>query len=92
MTRRVFAVPEEIAYSSAPSGVNIGNVAPEFTEVTVIGPEDVLNSLTADDIMLSADVSKIKAGQTGSVTVPVTCVNNDTYWIYGSYMASAEIG
>ena len=42
--------------------------------------------------MLSADVSKIKAGQTGSVTVPVTCVNNDTYWIYGSYTASAEIG
>ena len=92
MTRRVFAVPEEIAYSSAPSGVNIGNVSPEFTEVTVIGPEDVLNSLTADDIILSADVSKIKAGQTGSVTVPVTCVNNDTYWIYGSYTASAEIG
>lgn len=92
LSRRTFDVTGEIAYTSAQPGVNIENVTPDFTGITVIGPEDVLDTLTAEDIVLSADVSKIKAGQTGTVTVPVTCVNNDTYWIYGSYTAGAEIG
>lgn len=91
MERRTFEAPALIEYSSAQLAVNVGEVSPDFTQITVIGPKEALDSLSADDITLNADVSKIKAGQTGKISVPVTCVNNGAYWIYGSYTASVTV-
>ncbi len=90
MARRTFEVPAEIGYPSASLAVNIESVTPDFTEITVIGPESVLDSLTAEDITLNADVAKVKAGQS-EAKVPVTCVNNGSYWIYGDYTATVKV-
>ena len=91
MERRTLPAPASIDFDSSASAVVPATVIPDFDTVEVVGPASVVEKLTADDIHLVADLSKIKEGDTGFITVPVVCENNDSYWIYGEYTANAEI-
>lgn len=91
MEQRKLTVPADIGYNSSNGTVVPESVIPDFDSVEVVGPASVVESLTSDDIHLVADLSKVKEGETGFITVPVVCENNDSYWIYGEYTANAEI-
>ena len=91
MEQRTLSAPANIDYNTNNGSVAPESVIPDFDSVEVVGPASVVENLTADDIHLVADLSKIKEGDKGFITVPVVCENNDSYWIYGEYTANAEI-
>ena len=90
MEQKTLAAPASIDYNTNNGSAVPEAVIPDFDSVVVVGPASVVESLTADDIHLVADLSKIKEGDTGFITVPVACENNDSYWIYGEYTANAQ--
>ena len=66
--------------------------------ITIYGPEDELEELTASDITVIADftdkLSEVTPGNTISLSVPLTVSLSSKYpncWIYGTYTASVNV-
>lgn len=67
-------------------------------EVTVNGPEDLINSISSSDISAVADftglLDDVKSGNAVSLSVPLTVTLSDDYstcWIYGTYSVNVNV-
>ena len=67
-------------------------VTQKSISVTIIGPKEEIDSLSASDITAVIDTSNSK-GITGSVQMPVTfkCDLAKSCWAYGDYKANLTI-
>lgn len=81
---------QDITFINAPEDVKYELVKLDFSELTVVGPESVIQSMTPENISLTVDLSEVSPETTGNVTVPVTVADNDC-WIYGTYTATLLI-
>lgn len=90
MTTRSFAAPSEVNFINNPDGVKAEFIEFGFNQITVIGPDESLTALTADSIVLNADLSTVPPETKGMVVVPVTMTDNDC-WTYGEYTATVMI-
>ena len=67
-------------------------------DVTICGPEDLINSISASDVTAVTDYSGLlddaKAGKTMSLTVPLKVTVGSDYsecWVYGTYTANVNV-
>ncbi len=90
MTTKSFSAPSQVNFINLPEGLSAELMELDFSQLTVIGPAASLEALTADEIILNADLSTLPAETTGMVVVPVTMISNDC-WSYGEYTASVMI-
>ncbi|MBQ3284070.1 MAG: hypothetical protein IJH40_00335 [Ruminococcus sp.] len=67
-------------------------------EVTVDGPEDLVNSVAASDVSAVADftglLDGIKSGSAVSLSVPLNVTLSDDYskcWVYGTYTVNVNV-
>ena len=69
-----------------------GEVNTKSIEVTVIGPKDDVDKLTASQVSAVVDTSG-SSGSTGSVEMPVTIAfkNVDTCWAYEAYQVNVSL-
>jgi len=58
--------------------------------MTVIGPFESLEAMSADNVTVTADLSGISSDTKGNVTVPVM-IKDDDCWSYGEYTATVSI-
>lgn len=88
--QKTFTVDRFVA-DGLPKGYDC-TITSKSLQVTVIGSNEQLSSLTAANISAVIDTSDF-SGKTGSVEMPVTFrINNaDTCWAYGSYLANITI-
>ena len=73
-------------------------VSSNAVDITVCGPEDLINSISASDITATTDYTGLlddaKAGKTMSLTVPLKISYGSDYaecWIYGTYTVNVNV-
>lgn len=91
MTTKVIPIPSDIGYNASSEKITVESITPNFTALTLVGPEEVLEGITSEDILISADLSKVNESMEGTLTAKVVLSGNDSYWIYGDYTATVEI-
>lgn len=90
MGKRTFKIPSDIGIVNGPDGVDASISELSFSEITIVGPKDYLETLTVDKIVLNADLVDVKAGETGAFTAPVTYADSSS-WLFGDYSAKVLI-
>lgn len=90
MDSKAFKPSTDLSYINVPDGLKFEFVKFDFSEITLIGPAGSIGSMKAEDVVLIADLSDVSAEDRGSVTVPVTVTDNDS-WLYGEYTATLII-
>lgn len=91
MTTKVITIPNDIGYNASSEKITVESITPNFTTLTLVGPEEVLEDITAEDVLISADLSKVDESMEGTMTAKIVLSGNDSYWIYGDYTATVEI-
>lgn len=90
MTSTKIGAPENISFVNEPSGSKAELVKLDFSEMTVIGPFESLETMTVDNVTVTADLSGVSSDTKGNVTVPVM-IKDDDCWSYGEYTATVLI-
>ncbi len=90
MDSKTFKPSTDLNYVNVPEGLEYELVKLDFSEIMLVGPAGSIGSLKAEDIVLIADMSDVSAESSGSVTVPVTLTDNDS-WLCGEYTATLLI-
>ncbi len=90
MSAKTVSAPSTIGISGVPDGLTAELTKLNFSVLTVIGPEEKLALLNTDNLVLTADFSKIDENASDVVTVPVR-VSDDSCWSYGEYTATFAI-
>ena len=79
----------DISVLNSPSGYNINLLTSYIPRVTIIGPDDVLDALTANDIVAQIDLSSETVTQgTKEVDVNIYIPNKGPVWATGEYKAT----
>ncbi len=86
----VLEAPEKIDCINVPEGVTIESVQPNFSGVNIAGAPDKIAEIQLDETNFHADLSSVKAGDSGDVTVPVV-FNDDNCWSVGEFTATVTI-
>ncbi len=84
------AKPENIIIENKPDGVDVNFSEFQFSNLTVIGPEENISSLTDDNLVLIADFKDVDVSNVDSVAVPVR-VYDGYCWSFGDYYAKFNI-
>ncbi len=87
---KAIAAPASVTCINVPEGLSVTEASPEFTAVTIVGSSEKVGSVTLDSTNLGADLSSVKEGAKGTVTVPVVFMDDDC-WAYGEYYATVEL-
>lgn len=75
-----------------PSGYEVNILGGSLSGVKVVGRNDVMDDLTAEDLVGSVDLSQITVAKGNySVTVNVYCQGGKLAWAVGSYQVNIEI-
>ncbi len=90
MGKKTFEIPSNIGIVNGSDGINATVSDLSFTEITIVGPRDYLETLTADKIVLNADLVDVKSDATGTFTVPITYADSSS-WLFGDYSAEVII-
>ncbi len=91
-TKEFKVTGENISVKNPPAGYNF-SVGTKRLTITVIGSEEMLNTLKAEDIVVSADLLNYdNAEQASSFTWPavISFYNKSDVWAYGSYSISLD--
>ena len=91
-TKQFTVTGENISVKNPPADYNFNVVTKRLT-ITVIGSEETLNSLSADDIIVTADLLNYdNAEQASSFTqqAVISFYNKSDVWAYGSYSISLD--
>ncbi|MCR4645270.1 MAG: hypothetical protein K5695_07665 [Oscillospiraceae bacterium] len=91
-TKQFTVTGENISVKNPPTDYNFNVVTKRLT-ITVIGSEETLNSLSADDIIVTADLLNYdNAEQASSFTqqAVISFYNKSDVWAYGSYSISLD--
>ncbi len=86
----VLEAPEKIDCINLPEGITVESVQPDFPGVTIAGSSDKVADIRLDETNFHADLSSVKAGDSGEVTVPVV-FNDDNCWAVGEFTATVTI-
>ncbi len=84
------AMPENIIKENEPEGVNFSFSEFQFSDLTVIGPEEKVSALTNENLVLIADFKDVDISNADSVVVPVR-VYDGYCWSFGEYYAKFNI-
>ena len=88
LASRIITVTDD---SFSPTNVSQGLTATmESFDVTVIGPSAELRRITADDILVTADLASYNRGVHSGVAVTVQVLNRDSLWVAGKYTADIK--
>lgn len=95
VAKNVSVNSDNIKIINVPEGYNASVVGISAGEVTAIGRENILESITSANVSLvvdlsGADADKMNVG-THSYKTTTTLGNSDTCWIYGDYTAEVNI-
>ena len=83
-TRTIQISGDAISFNNLPSDVSVSIPEDTQLELTVIGTQAELDSLTEENIIATVDVSGVQAGD-GTTILPVNCIvdNTTTCWVSG---------
>lgn len=90
--KKQLTVPKSKIHTiNAPSGKDIEIDTKQIPDVTVIGPSDTINKLTANDLTAVLDLSDVL--NSGSITHAVTVYapSYSKVWCYGQYEIQVEV-
>ena len=74
---------------NSPSGYNVSLLTNVLRRVTIIGPQSVIDTLSANDIIAEIDLSSVAITEgTQTVAVNVYVPNKGAVWATGDYMAT----
>ena len=90
MASKTIAAPESVSFINVPGNANVELVKLDFSEITIVGPEESISQLNTDNIIISADLNGIDEKTVGNATVTVM-VTDDDCWSYGDYTATVNI-
>ena len=92
---RTFPIPE-VSLVNVPGGYDVsvgaGGVSPR--EVTLVGPREVLEGMTSEDLVAQVDFSgREREMAAGQIRMPVTIFApaRGTVWAYGDYVTIVDI-
>ncbi len=87
-------VPGKIVYLNGDDNFNysIDYTSGNLDEIIIIGPQESLEKITADDIQIEISVSSLNLARSGAQTVEITNISIqsdkvDDCWVYGKYTA-----
>lgn len=83
-------VPVSVEFNNVPSGMTPELSGLSFTHMTICGPQESVDKITKDNMVLVADLKNVEKDAEGEVLVPVTFSGADS-WSYGSYIAKVNI-
>lgn len=87
-----FTVPKNrIKVQNAPTGKTVTVETKQIPNVTVYGPEEIINSMTADDLLAVIDLSDIANSGSASHGVQIYSPYYDSVWCYGTNEVQLEI-
>ncbi len=88
---RTFDVPATaVSVQDLPASYN-SMVVSALKGITVVGPADRVESLTADDLKVTVDGSSINTTGTSSLVPVIQVKNNRTCWITGTYQVVVAV-
>ncbi len=90
MTSETIAAPSNVSFVNVPGEMTAVLSTLNFNEITVVGPENSVKQINAENISITADLNNIDPSVKGNITVPVTLADNDC-WSYGEYTATITI-
>lgn len=92
MIAKKFNVPN-IRVVNTPVNYEVKVTTKNISNVTIIGPKEIVDSITSKDIVAEIDMSAIGEIKTGQVKVPVSIFapNKGLVWANGAYQAVIEI-
>lgn len=90
MAAKTVTAPDNVSFINVPDGLNTGTSSLNFSEMTLVGPQEKLDLISTDSITLVADFSDIDENASEVVTVPVR-VSDNSCWSYGFYTATVTI-
>ncbi|MDE6150290.1 MAG: hypothetical protein K2F81_09425 [Ruminococcus sp.] len=74
-----------------PTGKKVSVKTKNISGVTIIGPEAIINSISAGDLTVEIDLKGIVKNGTVSKDVTVYSTKHDNIWCYGKYKAEVVI-
>lgn len=90
MTSKTIAAPSNVSFVNVPGEMTAVLSTLNFNEITVVGPENSVKQISAENISITADLNNIDPSVKGNITVPVNLADNDC-WSYGEYTATITI-
>ena len=82
--------PDNIKLENLPNGISADFSEFQFSEVTVIGPQENVSALTDENLVLIADFGGYDEIETDSLVVPIK-VSDGYCWSFGEYYAKYNI-
>lgn len=82
--------PDNIRLENLPNGISADFSEFQFSEVTVIGPQENVSALTDENLVLIADFGGYDEIESDSLVVPVK-VSDGYCWSFGEYYAKYNI-
>lgn len=89
-SQKFVAVPDNIKLENLPNGITAQFSEFQFSELTVIGPEEKLSQLNNDNLILIADFGNYDEIESDTLVVPVR-VSDGYCWSFGEYYAIYKI-
>ncbi len=92
-TSRTYTIPRSnIVLENIPSGFSAEVVPQSLNNVKIVGEASVMEDLTADDLVVTVDLSQVtqERGQY-TVSARVYCQNNVLAWAVGDYTTTVNL-
>lgn len=93
------SAPGKIVYLNGDENFNynVDYASGNLDEIVLIGPEESLEKITADDIQIEINVSSLSVARSGAQTVEISNISIqsdkvDDCWVYGKYTARVTAG
>ncbi len=90
VSKKLSVSPENIKLENVPNGISVDFSEFQFSEVTLIGPQENISALTDGNLVLIADFGEYDDIESDSLVVPVR-VSDGYCWSFGEYYAKYNI-
>lgn len=91
-TSRKFTIPQDqITIQNIPAGKNVTIETKQIPDVTIYGPENIMNSISADDFSVILNLSDVVNSGSINHAVTVYAPKYNKVWCYGTNEVQIEI-
>lgn len=92
-TTQTYSIPRtNFVLENIPSGYDVSIVPQSLNNVKIVGADDVMETLTADDLVVTVDLSQVtlEKGQY-TISAKVYCQNGVLAWAVGDYTTTVNL-
>lgn len=92
MTRKKFNV-QGVQLTNVPLNYKVSAITEEILDVEILGPQEVVDTLTAGDIIAEINLNESSSIESGRLELPVkiSVPGKNNVWAFGSYQAIVSI-